>query len=55
MQVFAEDGGRSRLVWVHDTLPDQLSVWLAAAMDQIVPVMKHALETSSVSTVPKDA
>jgi carbon monoxide dehydrogenase subunit G len=38
MQVFAEGENRSRLVWIHDTLPDELTGWLATAMDQILPV-----------------
>ena len=46
MQVFAEGEGQSRLVWIHDTLPDKLAGWLASAMDQIAPVMQRALEHS---------
>jgi len=45
MQVFAEGQGRSRLVWIHDTLPDGLTGWLAAAMDQIAPVFQQALRS----------
>lgn len=49
MQVFAEGDGRSRLVWIHDTLPDNLAGWLASAMDQIAPAMQSALESSQGS------
>lgn len=51
MQVFAEDGGRSRLVWIHDTLPDELTPWLASAMDRIVPVIEKALNSTDAGTV----
>ncbi len=43
MQVFAEGEAQARLVWIHDTLPDELTGWLAAAMDQLVPVIQQAL------------
>lgn len=49
MQVFALGDGRSRLVWIHDTLPDELTEWLAAAMDQITPVMQQALASPKSS------
>jgi uncharacterized membrane protein len=44
MQVFAEGEAQSRLVWIHDTLPDELTGWLAAAMDQLVPVIQKNLK-----------
>jgi uncharacterized protein YndB with AHSA1/START domain len=43
MQVFADGEARSRLVWIHDTLPDELTGWLSAAMDQIAPVFQQVL------------
>jgi hypothetical protein len=43
MQVFALGDTRSRLVWIHDTLPDRLGDWLAMAMDEIVPVFRRTL------------
>ena len=43
MQVLEEDGGRSRLVWVHDTLPDELTGWLATTMDRMVPLLRRSL------------
>jgi hypothetical protein len=46
MQVFPEGDKRSRPVWIHDKLPDELTGWLATAMDQLVPVCQHALKTS---------
>jgi len=47
MQVFADGTERSRLVWIHDTLPDDLTDWLATAMDQLAPVFKEAFKASS--------
>jgi uncharacterized protein YndB with AHSA1/START domain len=44
MQIFGEGEGQSRLVWIHDTLPDELTGWLATAMDQLVPVFQESLE-----------
>ena len=44
MQVFSEGVGQTRLVWIHDTLPDQLTEWLSGAMDQFVPAMQQALK-----------
>jgi hypothetical protein len=46
MQVFAEGEMQSRLVWIHDTLPDELRGWLAAAMDQLVPVFQENLKST---------
>jgi carbon monoxide dehydrogenase subunit G len=43
MQVFADGETGSRLVWIHDTLPDELTGWLATAMDQIAPVFQQVL------------
>ncbi|SKC72539.1 SRPBCC family protein [Krasilnikoviella flava] len=43
MQVFALDDGRSRLVWTHDTLPDELTDWLAATMDRTAPLLRRHL------------
>ena len=44
MQVFAEGEHQTRLVWIHDVLPDNLAGWLGDAMDQITPVMQQALK-----------
>jgi hypothetical protein len=46
MQVFAEDDGRTRLVWIHDTLPDKLGAWVASAMDQSMPLIKRSIESA---------
>jgi hypothetical protein len=43
MQVFVEDRTTSRLVWIHDTLPDELTDWLATAMDQLIPAFQQTL------------
>ncbi|MDX8480974.1 SRPBCC family protein [Mesorhizobium sp. VK24D] len=47
MQVFAENDGRSRLVWIHDTAPDELCGWLATAMDQLAPEIRRSLEAAN--------
>jgi hypothetical protein len=47
MQVFPEGERRSRLVWIHDTLPDELTGWLTTAMDQSAPVFQQALRSST--------
>jgi hypothetical protein len=46
MQVFAEPDGRSRLVWIHDTLPDEHAGWLATAMDQLAPVFQQTFRSN---------
>jgi hypothetical protein len=46
MQVFEHGDRGSRLVWIHDVLPDELAVPLAAAMDGGLPVIKRTLEAS---------
>jgi len=45
MQVFEEDKTKSRLVWIHDTLPDELTAWLATAMDQLTPAFQQTLKS----------
>ena len=45
MQVFAEEPGRSRFVWIHDVLPDELAPQLAAAMEQGLKVVKRTFES----------
>lgn len=45
MQVFAEPDGRSRLVWIHDTLPGELTFWLATTMDQLIPIFQRTFGT----------
>ena len=43
MQVFADGPDRSRLLWIHDTLPDELTDWLGAAMDAAAPAFRTSL------------
>jgi Polyketide cyclase / dehydrase and lipid transport len=43
MQVFDQGEKQSRVVWVHDTLPEKAAEFVAQAMDQQVPLMKKAL------------
>jgi hypothetical protein len=46
MQVFAESGDRCRLVWIHDSLPDRLTGWLATTMDRMSPVLQQTLKSA---------
>jgi Polyketide cyclase / dehydrase and lipid transport len=44
MQVFAEGDDRSRVVWIHDTLPGELaSTVIGPGMDQSIPIIQKAL------------
>jgi uncharacterized protein YndB with AHSA1/START domain len=43
-QVFADDNGRSRFVWVADVLPDELAAPVRGLMDQGLSVIKETLE-----------
>ncbi|REF00724.1 SRPBCC family protein [Thermomonospora umbrina] len=52
MQVFADGTERSRLVWTHDTLPDELTGWLSTAMDQLLPVFQKALRSPGEAQRP---
>lgn len=52
MQVFAEGDGQSRLVWIHDTLPDELTGWLATAMDRLTPIFQQTFKGMPVSDLP---
>ena len=44
VQVLSDGGGRCRLVWMIDFLPDQLAGYIGAQMADAVRVMKPALE-----------
>jgi carbon monoxide dehydrogenase subunit G len=44
VQIFAEEGDRSRLVWITDLLPDELAGPIRDMVEQGAEVMKHALE-----------
>ncbi|MEQ4304442.1 SRPBCC family protein [Plantactinospora sp. B6F1] len=46
MQVFADGRARCRLVWIHDTLPDELTNWLATTMDRMSPVLQQTLRSA---------
>jgi carbon monoxide dehydrogenase subunit G len=45
VQAFAERGGRTRLVWVADLLPDELQDQIAGMIDQGMLAMKRTLES----------
>jgi hypothetical protein len=44
MQVFAEDGGRSRLVWITDLLPNDVAGPIGSMIEQGAAVMKQTPE-----------
>ena len=44
LQVFSEQGGHSRVVWVADLLPNELAGTIAGLMDQGMSAMKETLE-----------
>jgi len=44
LQVFADGGGRSRVVWIADLLPNDLASYIAGLIDQGMAVMKKTLE-----------
>ena len=45
VQVFSEDGNRTRLVWINDFLPNEFTELIRANMDRAVVVMKQTLES----------
>jgi carbon monoxide dehydrogenase subunit G len=47
VQIFAEEGDRSRLVWITDLLPDELAGSIRDMVEQGAEVMKQALESQS--------
>ena len=47
LQVFAEEGDRSRLVWITDLLPDELAGSVREMVEQGAEVMKQTLESQS--------
>jgi hypothetical protein len=44
LQVFAEGGGRCRIVWIADLLPHELAGPISAMMEQGMQAMKRTLE-----------
>jgi hypothetical protein len=44
LQVFAEGADQSRLVWIADLLPDELTPTVTALTEQGIAVMKQTLE-----------
>jgi hypothetical protein len=47
IQVFPESGGRSRIVWIADLLPDDLAGLVGGLMEQGCAAMKATLEGSA--------
>ena len=46
LEVFAVDDGRSRLVWIADLLPDEITEKVASMMEQALQAMKRTLESA---------
>ena len=46
-QVFAEDGGRTRFVWIADVLPNEIAPYMDAQMELGTKAMQKALERSA--------
>lgn len=46
-QVFGDEKGRSRFVWIADLLPHQLAPSIAQMIDQGLAVIKRTLESST--------
>jgi hypothetical protein len=44
VQVFAEVGGRTRVVWIADFLPDEAASVIAAAMEAGAAAVQRALD-----------
>lgn len=44
IQVFAEPEGRSRLVWIIDLLPNELSGYIDSMMQKGIEIMRQTLE-----------
>jgi hypothetical protein len=44
LQVFPEAGGRSRVVWVADLLPDGVAGYVQGLIEQGLAVMKRTLQ-----------
>lgn len=47
MQVFDQRDGHSRLVWIHDVLPDDLAASLDTAMERGMTVIKRTLASDA--------
>jgi carbon monoxide dehydrogenase subunit G len=47
VQIFADEGDRSRLVWITDLLPDELAGPIREMVEQGAEVMKQTLESQS--------
>jgi hypothetical protein len=45
-QVFAEDDGRSRFVWIADLLPHEVAPTIAQMIEQGLAVIKRTLEST---------
>lgn len=46
LQVYADDTGRSRLVWITDALPNELAPDIQARVERGAQVMKETLEAA---------
>ena len=50
LQVFAEGGTKSRVVWIADLLPNEVAPYIAGMIDQGMAVMKKTMEAKSAGS-----
>jgi hypothetical protein len=48
-QVFAGPGGRSRLVWITDVLPDELAPSIGELVEQGAAAIKRQVESAALA------
>jgi carbon monoxide dehydrogenase subunit G len=49
LQIFDEGGGKSRLVWIADLLPNEMAQPIAGMIDEGMRVMKKTLEAQAAA------
>ena len=52
VQVLADGGARSRLVWIVDLLPNEIAPYIGGQMEQAVLAMTKALMTRALARDP---
>lgn len=50
LEVLAEKGGITRIVWTTDVLPHNVADYVAAMMDQAIPIIRRTLEAGALWT-----
>jgi hypothetical protein len=49
LEVFADGGGGSRVVWINDLLPNEFAEMIRSNMDRAAIVLKETLERGAAS------